>query len=388
MLIQILIYPYLNKTLGGVIYGQIILQQIIILHLQMLVFFGTDLSAVRLASKYAMNPGKLKVLVSKIVLGRLYLAFLVSLLYACYILFSKQESWYYFFIVSIFEAVFTLRWFYHGVQQLNKFSIPYCVLRLAGVLLIFCFVKSSDDWYKVVIITVVSSFLSVLFSWAGYYKKYGLRYIKVKVVYNIFLDSFSLFITNLVSVIKDRSGGVFIGVFLGPSSLVYYDFCIKIVGVISSITSSISAALFPGFSGGYKDEVFRKYNKYIFIFSFVCIVVPSVAGEYFIWLVDLIFKLNLSSIKVLFPVFGFMIFVRSHGYYLGLCYLMANNYKKRYASSLIISGAVYIVLMGVVIISNYNSIYFLGGVMVISLAIEYFHRLYLVFKTKREMREC
>lgn len=52
---QILVYPYLNKMIGGYNYGEIILQQIIVLHLQMVVFFGTELSAVRLASKYKNN---------------------------------------------------------------------------------------------------------------------------------------------------------------------------------------------------------------------------------------------------------------------------------------------------------------------------------------------
>ncbi|HFP1840442.1 TPA: oligosaccharide flippase family protein, partial [Escherichia coli] len=47
MVAQILTYPYLNRTLGSEIYGEIILQQIIVFHLQMIVFFGTDLSVVR-----------------------------------------------------------------------------------------------------------------------------------------------------------------------------------------------------------------------------------------------------------------------------------------------------------------------------------------------------
>ncbi|MCX9004902.1 oligosaccharide flippase family protein [Citrobacter portucalensis] len=385
MVVQILIYPYLNNVLGGRVYGEIIFQQIIILHLQMIVFFGTDISAVRLAAKYISNKKKLIIVVSKITLGRLYIALLIVFLYVVYIFISGIDPWFCIYALSIFEAAFTLRWFFHGVQQLNKFAFPYCIIRFIGTLFIFLFVTGAGDWYKVVVITVGSSLLSVLVSWALYYRNFGFYYVKFKSVYLIFYDSFSLFITNLVSVVKDRSGGIFIGYFLGPSSLVYYDFCIKIVGVISSVTSSISAALFPSFSENYNSIYFRKYNKLIFTFSVLPFLISLVASDYVIITIYQLFKIDLSPVRLLFPVFGIMIFVRSHGYFLGLCYLMARNYKKRYASSLIISGCFYMLYMGGASFLGFNSLISLGIGIASSLVIEYFHRIYLCLKTRTEI---
>ncbi|TFL64833.1 hypothetical protein ELY39_23125 [Escherichia coli] len=387
MVAQILTYPYLNRTLGSEIYGEIILQQIIVFHLQMIVFFGTDLSVVRLAAKYSTSYKKLKILVSKIILGRFYISLIISLSYVIYIYCSGLNDWFYFFVFSIFEAVITLRWFYHGIQQLNKFTLPFCLVRFLGVLLLFIFVNTQDDWYKVIIITVLSSLLSVIVSFYSYYVKYNLTYIKFRQIYIIFSDSFSLFATNIVSVIKDRSGGIFISYFMRTSSLVYYDFCMKIVGVISSITSSISASLYPMFSGNYNHSTFKRYNLLILLFSIIPFIITLLADKYVILLIDYIFSINIFDIKLLLPVFGFMIFVRSHGYFIGLCYLMALNYKKSYASSLIYSGMFYLFFMSGMIFLGYKNILTLAVGLSLSLLLEYFHRIYKFISTRKNANE-
>lgn len=280
-----------------------------------------------------------------------------------------------------------MRWYYHGIQELNKFTIPFTIIRFAGVLFTFIIVNDANDWYKVIIITVIFPFLSVIYSWALYFKSHKIKYVSFKYVYKLFTDSSSLFITNLVSVIKDRSGGIFISFLLGPSSLVLYEFCIKIVGVISSLASSVSAALYPSFSKNINPYIFMKVNNYIIALSLIPVIITFIAPDILVEIFLTLFKLNLSPIIILFPIFGLMVFVRSHGYYLGLCYLMAKNKKKRYASSLIISGLLYIMFMTLMLVFDCKELSVLVIIIGISLIVEYLHRLYMCLKTRKEMCE-
>lgn len=382
--VQIIAYPYLNTTIGSYSYGEIILQQLVIFHIQMIVIFGTDLSAVRLAAKYHKVNAKIKVVVSTVILGRCYLAIPLCLIYLCYVLLSGLNYWYILFVVSIFEPVITLRWLYHGKQQLIYFTIPYCIIRILGVGLFFIFVKNPIDWYLVIPIIVFSSFLSVLISALRCVIVDGIQYIKFKYVYKLFRDAYSLFITGIVSTIKDRSGGILIGYFLGPASLVNYDFCMKIVGVVSSVTSSISAALFPSFLVNFDEVKFKKINIILLLTSLVPLLFSFFFSGYIVEIVDLIFRMNLSQIKILFPIFALMIFVRSHGYFIGLCYLMAKNEKRKYAASLIISGMVYVIMMIILLFLNATNLLSLGVLLGISLTVEYIHRVVMCFEVKKK----
>ncbi|MXF29069.1 hypothetical protein FQ043_25070, partial [Escherichia coli] len=83
-------------------------------------------------------------------------------------------------------------------------------------------------------------------------------------------------------------------------------FCMKIVGVISSITSSISASLYPMFSGNYNHSTFKRYNLLILLFSIIPFIITLLADKYVIFLIDYIFSINIFDIKLLLPVFGFM----------------------------------------------------------------------------------
>ncbi|MGL4031038.1 hypothetical protein CJD50_06370 [Hafnia paralvei] len=382
MIVQLMVYPYLIEHIGTEIYGEIIFQQLILFHLQMVVIFGTDLTAVRRVSKNIRSKAKLSILFSTITIGRVYIATAISIVYALYVFYSGSSYYYLYFCFLLFESAFTTKWYFHGRQELSKFTIPFSIFKFSGVFLIFFFVHTSSDWPKIIIINVATSIFSVIISFAMVFNSIRFRFIKLERVYKEFRLSYSLFITNLISVIKDRSGGIFIGIILGPTYVVYYDFCLKITGVISAFTSSISAAIYPKLSGDFDFRLFDKINIKMFYISLLPIIISIFFTRELIYVFQYAFHIDLSSIENIAIMFSLMIFVRSHGYYIGLCFLMAHDKRKEYTSSLILSGVIYIVLLVLLVLFKIKSMYLLAAAISISLIIEYVHRFYCYRKAR------
>ncbi|WP_390883671.1 oligosaccharide flippase family protein [Hafnia paralvei] len=149
MIVQLMVYPYLIEHIGTEIYGEIIFQQLILFHLQMVVIFGTDLTAVRRVSKNIRSKAKLSILFSTITIGRVYIATAISIVYALYVFYSGSSYYYLYFCFLLFESAFTTKWYFHGRQELSKFTIPFSIFKFSGVFLIFFFVHTSSELYPI-----------------------------------------------------------------------------------------------------------------------------------------------------------------------------------------------------------------------------------------------
>lgn len=382
MLLQILIYPYLNNVIGPVNYGVIIYQQIIVLFLQVFVIFGTDLTSISLVSKHKYNRKKLSIIFSKIIYGRTILAAVISFFYVIYIIKNDIPNIFLINIIFLFESAFSSKWFFHGVQNLKPYTLFFVIFRLLGVLSTFILVVEINDWKLVVLINALVSLLTSILLF--FYMKRNVNFVIIKVrnVIVFFLYSKELFFTNLMSQIKDRSGGIIIAHVLGLELLVYYDFCIKIVGVISSFLSSVSAACYPNFTEKFSIVSFDKISRKLIVISAIPFILLFLFGKEISQLINFLININIYPISSILYVFGVMIFVRSHGYYLGLCYLMVHNKRKEYSKTLIYSSVIYITMILLYSIQSVKTLNLFGAVLTASLLFEYLHRYFYYYKCR------
>lgn len=383
MLVQIMLYPFLIQKIGADEYGKIIFSQLIITYFQVIVVFGTDLAAI---SNVAGDREKdeLSRTFSIVFFGRLLLAIFISGLYISVCLYLKVETVFLLFVISIFEPVFTTRWFYHGRQNLSSFTIPLVLSRLAVSLLIFTFVEDETDKDIVILLFTIGFFFGVIYSFQLLVrKKVKLIRVKAHEVCTFFSSSFRLFLTNILSIAKDRTSGVVIGLVISYELLVYYDFAMKIANVISSFLSSFSSSFYPKFCESFKVDDFNRVSKIVFIVSIVPLVFLLIFPFEIKNIISYIMKVDLSSVVSIFYFYGLLIFVRGHSYFIGLCSLMANNRNKEYTSTLIYSSIFFFLLMSISLVSTSLSIDIICFAYSATLVFEYFHRFYQVEKFKR-----
>ncbi|PSV28043.1 hypothetical protein C9J44_21470, partial [Photobacterium sp. GB-27] len=188
----------------------------------------------------------------------------------------------------------------------------------------------------------------------------------------------SVFIGTVVSVIKDKTNIIFIGLLIGNQEVVIYDFISKVINVVSGFFSSFTNAQFPRFSKEYNKESFVKYTLLIFMAS---IIIPF-TGALSIYVIKHfnVAYLDIVSAPSFFGVYiilSLLIPMRGLAYQFGLCFLVSHGYNKEYTNSLMLSFIVYIMFSGIFYLFKINNIYILILPLVFSVLVELLHRLYV-----------
>ncbi|PSU96070.1 hypothetical protein C0W80_18345 [Photobacterium leiognathi subsp. mandapamensis] len=384
--LQLLLYPYMVKVIGDDRYGQVILMQSYALLLQVLVIFGTDLGAIRSISKQSNSKKRLEYIFLTVFEGRLIIAFFMCILYLIGINIWDVDLAYCFYIFTILEAAFTTKWFFHGLQKLQYYTIPFVLGKSITIILLFLFIKKNQDWDLYPLIFSLTSFMVCLISFFIAKVKYSInaKKIKFKIIVKRFLNSKDLFLTNVISTVKDRTAIIFIAHIIGDKYVVYYDFAYKVSDMLSSLLSSFSASLYPSFVADFKVEKFEMYYKIIFVVSIIPLIILSLFSNEIIQLIDIIIGLNLEPIQSIYWLFGSIIFVRGFGYYIGLCYLMVKGQSKLYSRSLILSGVTYILAMSFIVILDLNGLVYISIGVFVSLSIELIDRFLMYKKIRNE----
>lgn len=92
---------------------------------------------------------------------------LISLFVWFLMMFFYKTYWRIFLIMSIYivAAMLDISWFYLGIEKLKYTVVVNSVLKILGVVFIFCFVKSRDDLLIYILILALSTFCGNLSMW-------------------------------------------------------------------------------------------------------------------------------------------------------------------------------------------------------------------------------
>ncbi len=275
-------YPYLIKTLGSSLYGEILLAQGVAFFLCAFVSYGFNLSATR---EISLNKNRLRK-VSKIytatIISKVIILIPSIFIFFCYGYYSASEDMrllYFFCMGPLIYEVFFPTWLYQGLEKMKYITVLNVICRTFLLISIFTIVKSPEDGIKLAIVNF--SFyltISIMSQWVVYAKlKVVFEKIGWRNVVRSFKNGYAIFISTIFIAIKDRLNILIVGAVFGPSQVVIYDLAIKIVSVLSIPQNIIITAFFP-------QVVKRKNVKEIMNISIlICAInVVLVTASYFV----------------------------------------------------------------------------------------------------------
>lgn len=251
LIIPLATYPYLIKTLGKDTFGLVIYAQVIVSYLMILVSFGFSMSATKQVSLYRNDPEKLNIIVSTVLFikGTLFIT-------ACFILtavlFFLPEAngnkllFVFSLWICLYDFIFPV-WFYQGMEKMKYITLLTLISRLIFLFLIFLLIKSPDDFLKVPIINGIGSITAGIISLYIVLTKFNLK-LRIPTGKSIRFhvrDSYSLFLSDLIIAIKDKSNYILIGAFMTHGAVTEFDLALKIKGVLSIPIDLINKALYP-----------------------------------------------------------------------------------------------------------------------------------------------
>lgn len=282
-------YPYITRVLGVENVGKYNFANSIVGYMALLAGFGITSYAEREGARIRDDKGRMASFVEQIFTISLLTTLFAYAVLTGLLLFSGESSKLSSYAVLILIQSATVLGTTFGVEWVNTvyedfayITIRTIAFQVLSIILMFIFVRTSDDLYKYAIISVIAS---VGGSVCNFF--YSKRYIHLRVTKKINLKNhleplITFFCSNLTTTIFLNSDQTMLGVMCGDYYVGLYAIAVKIYTILKSVFTSILAVVLPRISnldGNNRQEDRKKLAEYTFKLVLV-VVLPMAIGIY------------------------------------------------------------------------------------------------------------
>jgi len=268
-LVPLIVLPYLVRNLGIEEYGHLVFVQVNISYFVILVNYGFNLSATNQISKNLTKDTEIVKIFSSVIGAKIGL-FLIAIFLLVILLFISDQlrmDIELYIVASLFLVanIFSIDWFFQGVQKMYYLTIGSLSGRIIYLILILSLVSNENDLYWAVFSYSISALLVniVLFLVACKMVKglnfigfFSLSAIKMQMRNGFYIFSSQFFVSIYSSVNLSILG--FFGL---PQALGVYAIGEKIYKLLVGFAAPVAQAVYPHMAGLYADSV-RSYSLF------------------------------------------------------------------------------------------------------------------------------
>ena len=343
VLSPLVLYPYLLKTLGVSHYGWLAIALNISALIIAFISYGFELTGPKelTEKKYNVSDIYYNITLSKSIL---YVFSIVTIVVACFFIdFKIINRWViiFFSLATILEVVNPL-WMCIYYNKLNFLMYTNVVFKLFYILLALVFVKSSDDIdvFAIIYLSLNTANAFVLFILTK--KVFLLSFHEIRSIraFSLLKSNFLFFISRASTIIKDRSGVLFLAYFTTMEIVSLYDIMKRFID-LSIVPFTIINNMTYAFviKNGDVSITFKVLWKCLIISILIAVGLIVFFDKVFLLYVNITLVPNDYFIFLLLPLIVFSMF-------LGNTVLMVLGYTKAFNIGSILSMMVFLLIMG------------------------------------------
>ena len=346
LLLPLISYPYVIRTVGADNYGVVVFCQAIIAYVVIIINFGYNVSATRKISENRTNVFKIREIYSSIVYQKL-LIFAICLVSGLFVLIFLKYDYSVIllgFIGLCIQEVFFPTWLFQGLERMKFITIITFVAKCSCLILIFLFVHDKKDYACIPVLYSIGGFFTSVLSVIILKKKFDIYFVKVS-KYRMkedFLESLPFFTSRLSAIVMERGNVLVIGTFFSYDMVAIYDLCAKIVSILKTPFSLVAQVIYPNVAKSKNMLLVKKSIKIVLLFgAFVCLFVYLFAPNIILLLSDtsMLGAVPILKIMVLYvPIVGI-------SYLFGASVLVVKGYSREYNLSVVYSVLLYILML-------------------------------------------
>lgn len=346
LLLPLISYPYVIRTVGADNYGVVVFCQAIIAYVVIIINFGYNVSATRKISENRTNVFKIREIYSSIVYQKL-LIFAICLVSGLFVLIFLKYDYSVIllgFIGLCIQEVFFPTWLFQGLERMKFITIITFVAKCSCLILIFLFVHDKKDYACIPVLYSIGVFFTSVLSVIILKKKFDIYFVKVS-KYRMkedFLESLPFFTSRLSAIVMERGNVLVIGTFFSYDMVAIYDLCAKIVSILKTPFSLVAQVIYPNVAKSKNMLLVKKSIKIVLLFgAFVCLFVYLFAPNIILLLSDtsMLGAVSILKIMVLYvPIVGI-------SYLFGASVLVVKGYSREYNLSVVYSVLLYILML-------------------------------------------
>lgn len=284
------------------------------------------------------------------------------IVYLIFVLAFSNGSYRYLYVVqgiNILAAIVDISWLFMGLEQFKKTVVRNTIVKLASLVSIFVFVKSSDDTIIYTAIIALSSLIGNLTFWFYIPKIIGFKKIKISRLSLHLKSSLALFVPQIaiqIYVLLDRT---MLGMITDTIQVGYYENSQKIVKVVLTIATAIGTVMMPKIantvaSGDIKKVKYYVRNSFFFVSALsipLMFGLMGVARELSPWF----FTDKFIGIENLIVISSLIILAISWSNVLGMQLLVPLNKTKEFTVS-VTSGAIINFIFNLILIRKFGAL--------------------------------
>ncbi|ANW94976.1 hypothetical protein AXE80_01120 [Wenyingzhuangia fucanilytica] len=314
--------PYLILKIGLHHYGVYAFAMSLVLFFVNVLNYGFNLSTVRELAKHKDDQIKVNTIFNEVLSVKLFLFGVLYILFLgiSFIIpkFSEHFNLYFFASLVLIGDLFSLRWFFMGIEKMKFITIIHLCSTLVFIGLILLNISKPSDYIIIPLYEALGMFISSLFSFIWVLKKYNIQigFISFKEVLIYLKTHFNSFINLLLP----STSGVFI-VFLSgmlglPSFVGLTQIGIKLTAAFTTLNTILTNVFYPLVNRNNAMEF--PTRKILNILGFFVSVMMFVLGEFLTrnWLhfeTEAMMQNMILIVKILSPIPFLAAIVSSYG---------------------------------------------------------------------------
>lgn len=260
-------------------------------------------------------------------------------------------------MINIFAAAFDISWFFMGIEDFKRTVIRNTLVKLVSLVLIFTFVRKTEDLPLYILILGGSLLIGNLTLWPPLKKELvKVRISSLRPMRHL-RATIGLFIPQIATQIYVVLNKTMLGAMAGPVSAGFYFSADNLIKVVLSVVTATGTVMLPHAASAFAEGKIGKTKEYLYVsFDFVSLIaIPMAFGLAAVGLKlgPFFYGKGYAPVGIAIFLEAIVIILIGWSNVLGTQYLLPTKRVKQYTSSVIVGACVNIVL-------NIPLIYFWG----------------------------
>ena len=321
VIFPLITYPYALRVLGAESIGKVSYAQSIISYFSLIAMLGVSSYAIREGAKRRTEKEEFSRFVNEVfTLNVIFTAVAYILLFVCLTLVKDLQQYSGLLLLLSSSLILTtlgVDWMNTVFEDYLFITIRSIITHLASLVILFVFVRTSEDYYAYAMMAVATNGIICISNWF-YCKKYAkLRLTLHPNVRKHLIPLLILFANNVSVSIYTNSDTTMLGWFKGDYYVGLYTVSVKIYTIIKNLLVAVYAVSIPRLAyyiGSQKKKEFKHLYSNMWSYlslllvpaavGLVCVspeIIYFMGGEEF---TDSVVSLQLLAVALIFAIFG------------------------------------------------------------------------------------
>lgn len=166
--------------------------------------------------------------------------------------------------LDVLASMVDISWFFQGIEDFKKIVVRNFIVKITGVVLIFLFVKSSDDLYLYVICQSATLLLGNLSMWVYIPKLVGKVQVRQLNIKKHIKPTLVLFLPQIATSVYTVLDKTMIGLLTGiEEEVAYYEQGQKIVKIAMTLVTSLGTVMMPRIANLFKQNQLKQVREHL-----------------------------------------------------------------------------------------------------------------------------